>query len=390
MRLLFLNHNVAWRAGFFRAYHWARYLARKGHHLTLLTISESNVWGFESQHAEGVHLVKTPDLLTGRLRSGWDPWDTVNRILYLASDRFDLVHAVDSRPVCILPALVLQKLRGATLVLDWLDWWGRGGTIAERSQCLAERGFAPIETFFEEGFRRWADGAVVITSALKERALSLGVRPERLVHLPFGADVEGIHPRRKTAARARLGLSGRGPLLGYVGNILPKDGELLLESFRLINREEKGAKLLMIGRGRLNASHVGPDLNGKVMFTGAVSYDQLQDYMAACDLMVLPLKDTIANRGRWPSKVCDYLAAGRPVAATAVGDLKNLFSGKPIGGLSQDTPESFAANTLELLRHPRLTEMGRNARLVAEQELSWGLLTDRLESFYIRVTNMTH
>ena len=61
------------------------------------------------------------------------PLGCLNRLIYLWPRQYDLVHSVDSRPVCILPALMLKKLRQTKLVIDWLDWWGRGGTITERS-----------------------------------------------------------------------------------------------------------------------------------------------------------------------------------------------------------------------------------------------------------------
>lgn len=383
--MLFLNHNVAWRAGFFRAFHWGRYLVRKGHQVTILTISEKSRRGFETQERDGVRLVKTPDLLTGRLRSGWDPWDTLNRLIYLWPQHYDLVHSVDSRPVSILPGLALKTLKNTKLVLDWGDWWGRGGTITERSNSLAERLFAPVETFFEEGFRRFADGSVVLTSALKERALSLGVAPRNLVQIPHGADVEAFQPRERAAARQRLGLPPDQPLLGYVGSIMFTDRALMLEAFNLINQADDQIRLVLIGKCQVIQSDFNPEVRDRVIVTGSISYEDLQDYVAACNVMWLPLKDSIANRGRWPSKIGDYLAAGRPVAACAVGDLKNLFSGDLIGVLSRDDPRDFAEATLSLLARPDLEELGHNARRVAEKKLSWDILTDKLETLYLDV-----
>ncbi|MBU4232495.1 MAG: glycosyltransferase family 4 protein [Proteobacteria bacterium] len=382
MRLLFLNHNVAWRGGFFRAFHWGRYLVRRGHQVTLLTISEKKRWGMEIQEREGVRLVKTPDLLTGRLRSGWDPWDIINRMIYLWPRQYDLVHSVDSRPVCILPALMLKKLRKTKLVIDWLDWWGRGGTIMERSDSLAERLFSPVETFFEEGFRQFADGSVVISSALKNRALSLGVGAEHLVQIPFGADIDRLLPRDKMAARRRLGLGKGKKFLGYVGLISAKDLDLLLHAYEQLYESDNRIRLIFIGRSGVKRGDLNPKISDGVRLTGEITYEALQDYIAACDVMCLPLKNTIANRGRWPSKISDYLAAGRPVAATAVGDLAALFSKAEIGVLSKDEPGDFARATQQLLARPDLEELGRNARRVAETELSWDILTDRLESLY--------
>jgi glycosyltransferase involved in cell wall biosynthesis len=373
---------VAWRGGFFRAFHWGRCLVRRGHQVTLLTISEKKRCGLEIQEREGVRLVKTPDLCTGRLRSGWDLWNTLNRLIYLWPQQYDLVHSVDSRPVCILPALMLKKLRQTKLVIDWGDWWGRGGTIAVRSNSLAERLFAPVETFFEEGFRGYADGSVVLTSALKNRALALGVGAEHLVQIPHGADVERMLPRDKMAARRRLGLGEGKKFLGYVGIISAKDLDLLMQAFEQIYASDNRVRLIFIGRSGVNQAALKPRIIDGVRLTGEITYDALQDYIAACDVMCLPLKNTIANRGRWPSKISDYLAAGRPVAATAVGDLAALFSKAEIGILSQDEPGEFARATQQLLAGPDLEELGRNARRVAETELSWDILTDRLESLY--------
>ena len=385
LRLLFLNHNVAWRAGFFRAFHWGRYLVRKGHEVTILTISENKRWGFEIQEREGVRLVKTPDLLTGRLRSGWDPWDIINRLIYLWPQQYDLVHSVDSRPVCILPALMLKKLLKTKLVIDWLDWWGRGGTIMERSNNLAQRLFTPVETFFEEGFRQFADGSVVISSALKNRALSLGVGAEHLVQIPFGADVDRLLPRDKLAARRRLDLGIGEKILGYVGTISAKDLDLLMNAYQHLYESDNRIRMIFIGRSGVKKADLNPKIIDGVILTGEITYGALQDYIAACDVMWLPLKDTIANRGRWPSKISDYLAAGRPVAATAVGDLKALFSKAEIGVLSKDEPGDFARATQQLLARPDLEELGRNARRIAETELSWEILTDRLESLYLDI-----
>jgi glycosyltransferase involved in cell wall biosynthesis len=387
LRLLFLNHNVAWRGGFFRAFHWGRYLVRRGHQVTLLTISETKRWGLEIQERDGVRLVKTPDLLTGRLRSGWDLWNTFNRMIFLWPGQYDLVHSVDSRPVCILPALMLKKLRRTKLVIDWLDWWGRGGTITERSDSLAEQLFAPVETFFEEGFRQFADGSVVISSALKNRALSLGVETEHLVQIPFGADTDRLLPRDQMAARRRLGLGKGQKYLGYVGSIWTRDLDLLIKAYEFIYESDNRVKLIFIGRSSVKPADLNPTILDGVMFTGEITYEALQDYIAACDVMWLPLTNTIANRGRWPSKISDYLAAGRPVAATAVGDLTALFSKAEMGILSRDEPGDFARATQLLLARPDLEELGRNARRVAETELSWDILTDRLESLYHDILN---
>lgn len=384
MRILFLSHNIAWRGGFLRAYHWGRHLARRGHDVTVMAISESTRTVFESSVRDGVSIVKSPDLLWGRLRSGWDPWDTMRRLGYLWNAKYDLVHSVDSRPVAALPALALKYKQGTKLVMDWGDWWGRGGTITERRGNALDRVFAPVETYFEEAFRTYADGTVVLSAALEQRAVALGVRRDRVVRIPHGADVEGIKPLDKEGARRAVGLPADTPIIGYVGLLFERDADLLTKTFSVISSRNPRVVLCIIGNSNMRV----PDewlASGRVIVTGPITYERLKNYIAACDVMLLPLKDSLANRGRFPSKVSDYLASGRPVVATRVGDVSSLIEAGGCGAIAGDTPEEFAAQVLALLESGDLPRLGVNARRTAEQHLDWRLLTDDLERFYHQV-----
>ena len=147
MRLLMLNHNVAWSSGtFFRVWHFARQMAQRGHDVTVLSIAPRARWKFHEEIRDCVRMVETPDWLPGRGRTGWDVWDTWQRRIFVRQEQWDVVHAFDSRPAVILPALAAQS-RGAVLVLDWADWWGRGGTIEERTTGpLVKYAIGPLET----------------------------------------------------------------------------------------------------------------------------------------------------------------------------------------------------------------------------------------------------
>ena len=384
MHILMLNHNVARRGGtFYRAYNVGRHLTRRGHTVTLLTISEKRRFGFRREVSEGVEMVYTPDLLWGIGRTGWDPWDALNRVVYLRGQEWDIIHAWDSRPAVILPALYARRQSrkvGGKLVIDWCDWWGRGGGLAKLL-------YAPVETYFEEAFRTQADGTTVISQALFERALRLGVRANTMRILPQGSDVEGIVPLNQPEARNSMGMRQGAPVLGYVGRMFERDAELMIRAFEMMLERDGRIKLLLIGNSNVRVPRKLIE-SGSVIVTGSLSYKQLREYIACCDVMLLPLRDSIANRGRWPSKLNDYLASGKPVVATRVGDVASLVEEGSCGLLTQDTPEDFASKTLEILSNPGLLEeMGRNARETAEAKLDWRLLTQRLEQFYLRIVN---
>ena len=387
MKILFINHNVAWSGGtFFRAFYFARYMARRGHDCTLLTISKKNRFWFKEYEREGVRVVETPDLLPGIGRTGWDPWDTMRRIGWLLQHRneFDLVHALDSRPAVILPALILKNFTGMPLVMDWADWWGRGGLIHERGYGLIDKFMEPVETWFEEHFRKNADATTVISTSLQQRAIRLGVKPESILLIPQGCDEEKFLCVGRETARSRLGLPEDVYMVGYLGKLLSTDQPLLVDTIRMAAKRIPKLRLFHIGM----QSHDAPeDLleNGQLIQTGKVPLDMLGYYLCASNIFILPLRDTLGNQARWPSKINDYLAAGRPIVATRVSDVVDYFERYKIGLLAEPRAEDLADQILRLYEDESAEEMGHNALLLAQTELSWEKLIDKLDDLYQNV-----
>ncbi len=60
------------------------------------------------------------------------------------------------------------------------------------------------------------------------------------------------------------------------------------------------------------------------------------------------MKVNIANIARWPSKVSDYLNAGRPIIATKISDFEELFINYNLGYLSNEDSPNSLSNTIQL------------------------------------------
>jgi glycosyltransferase involved in cell wall biosynthesis len=127
-----------------------------------------------------------------------------------------------------------------------------------------------------------------------------------------------------------------------------------------------------------------------VMRTGVIDYAEINTYLAACDVCWLPYRDSGANRGRWPLKLNDYMAAARPTVATAVGDVADVMREHQIGVLTQATADDLAGSVLSLLADAeRCARLGCNARQVAVTAFDWQLRAAQLEAFYQRVLAKT-
>lgn len=380
-RILFILLNQVGQGTYQRAFYFSRTLARRGHAVTLMAVSPHARWQLRERLVEGVQLVETPDWLTGALRSGWDAWDTVRRLGWMRGRAFDIVHAVESRPVVLAPALY-AKWQGTCLIMDWCDWFGRGGSVEERPPWQRAL-LRPVETFFEERFRLRADGTLVITPFLRDRALAFGVRPETIAVIRNGCDTD-VQPLEQSAARQLVGLSEAGPLIGYVGSCYPRDAELMAAALNRVTQSLPTARLLLIGYfNRAIESMLYNPLS--VIRTGRVTHTQLFQYLAACNVCWLPLCDNGANQGRWPGKLNDYMAAARPTLATQVGELATLIPHYQLGQVAPAVPDDFAAQTIQLLMNAdRQKALGLAARHAAETEMSWSRMTDELENFYDR------
>jgi glycosyltransferase involved in cell wall biosynthesis len=386
MNILMICFGVVGKGTYWRALMLARGLARRGHTVTVMSTSRVQHWRFNTRLDEviGVTLVETPDWQRGSLRSGWDPYNGLSRVRWGHGQHFDLVHAFESRPIAIYPALAWQR-RGAKLVMDWCDWFGKGGSVEERPNSLVRTVLRPVETYYEDRFRTRAVGTTVINTVLRERALQLGVPASTIFSLPNGSDVDTLHPIDQAAARQSLGWPLDVPIIGYIGAIFQSDAMLMAEAFDQICRQVPRARLLLAGYCNIDIAQLVADPSS-VIRTGHINYDQISTYLSACDVCWLPLRNSGANRGRQPLKINDYMAVGKAVAATAVGDLVNLIQRGEFGVVARDEPDDLATKVLELLHDPeRCAALGRSGRALAEREFRWEQIADRLGEFYQQV-----
>ena len=64
-----------------------------------------------------------------------------------------------------------------------------------------------------------------------------------------------------------------------------------------------------------------------IHYLGAKSYTVLPDYIAHWDVALMPFARNEATRFISPTKTPEYLAAGRPVVSTAIGDVMRCYGG---------------------------------------------------------------
>ncbi len=259
--------------------------------MTLVTTSQARRWRTSTYVDDGVVIVETPDLFTGSLRSGWDPWNSLRRIAWAHGQRADLVHAFELRPTVSAPALYLKFARRTPFVSDWADWFGKGGSVEERPNPLVRAVLRPVETLFESGFRTQGLGVTAICTLLQEKALALGFEEDAVLLLPNGSDTERYYPLPRADALRRTSLPPEYQYIGYLGSIFRQDAELMAQAFDRVHAQRPQTRLVVVGAcpadisGNLQAPSA-------VIHTGYLDSGAVSAYLSSCGVLWLPLRNS--------------------------------------------------------------------------------------------------
>lgn len=378
LRVLMLNGDIRGVASFWRCWHLGTELVRIGHKVTLLTVSATRRALPRTELSDGFTLIESPNLLdlVYGVGPGYGLLGLPYRMMKVSRRGFDLVHAFEHKPNVLLPAVFSRALNNCPLVADWADWWG---LTSDGSGSQEGRHWpVPIfETALEEFMHRRAERVTTISAGLRDRALSLGIPASRVHHIPSGAPTEAIHPMDKGLCRRELGISPSPFLLGYVGSD-DRDLDLLAP----------GLSAHRPGRPTIRLAIAGPKpppavaaADGVLPF-GRLPFSRLEIFMGACDALVLPQRDNVFNRARWPNKFGDYLAAGRPILCSRVGDVARIVEEEGCGLTWRDTSEFLDGVDRLIEDAPGAERMGAAARRVAEGRLSWRNLALQFLSVY--------
>jgi glycosyltransferase involved in cell wall biosynthesis len=211
--------------------------------------------------------------------------------------------------------------------------------------------------------RRIAAASDLIVAASPVVASTWRERGHDPVLIPFGADVDAY--RDVDAAIPPAGIRLPGPVAGFVGRINDRIDLSLLETIA-----DRGRSLLLVGPKdpafepeRFGALCRRPH----VRWVGPQPAATLPGYLKLIDVGLVPYRDTPFNRGSFPLKILEYLAAGRAVVGTDLPAIRWLAT--DLVCMASGRAE-FAEATDRLAKRPRTAADVARRREFAEQH-SW-------------------
>jgi len=305
------------------------------------------------------------------------PLDIIRRVGAAVVGPYDLIYAFEYQPNVSVPALAARWLRGRALVSDWCDWHA-GASYHFGGKSWAHK----IDRFFEEFIRHRADHLTVINHTLRDRAISIGIAPERVTVIREGVDPEYIKPLDRHEMRAQLDLPLNSIIVGTIRDSAAA-AELLMHAIRLLAPRLPSIRLLIVGKAPPSLLAMADRLGVRelTILPGRVSDDDLPRYLACADVLALPLEDNLINRGRWPHKLGDLLAAGRPVLVSVGGEFPEMLGQRGCARVVSFEPAAYAAAVTDLLASPEgAADLARRGRELIVDELNWDRLGDQVAS----------
>lgn len=172
----------------------------------------------------------------------------------------------------------------------------------------------------------------------------------------------------------------------FLGRIVKIKGlDYLIESFSLLEKDEKNAFLIIAGEGpeRERYEKVAKDLGIKnILFTGRVSKKDISSYYNACDLFILSSIFYQQSYEPWGLVINEVMAFGKPVIATnAVGSSEDLIQNGYNGYVVQEKSiiELYEAMRKMLFDDEVLKLMGKNSRVIFEKKNNYEKMFKALE-----------
>jgi glycosyltransferase involved in cell wall biosynthesis len=293
----------------------------------------------------------------------------------------DVVHIQKCLGHAAAPAVVAAYARRKPLHYDWDDW--EEGIQREHR---ASRWMTAYVASTERLLPRLADTVSVSSDALRTRCLRMGMAADRICKVPVGADLGLFRPDSASEPlRSRLGLTG--DVVIYVGQLHGShDAALLLKAAKLVLATRPDVTFLIVGEGATRAGlqdmAESLGLAQRVRFLGAVPHEEIPSYLALASVAVASLAGGEAAASKSPLKVAEYLAAGKAIVATDVGEARAMVDG--CGVLVPPGDElAMARAILGYLGDPSTgREDGARARRRAEETYNWAAGARTLERAY--------
>ena len=298
----------------------------------------------------------------------------------LEKDRTELVHIFKPKGFAGAAGAYLRMRGFRNVVLDCDDWEGWGGFNDIKPYPWMLKEYIDRQ---ERKMMRETPVVTVASRALLNRVHQVRGTSSGVFYVPNCGASEGnskahdaVRCRTPEETKSSLGLDPARKVIFYNGHFEPGDDIMMFCRIAAPVAQRNDAVLLFVGEG--------PDLpkvqayfaqrpEVRAHFWPRLPYEEFVRAIWASDITAFPYPDNPIHRSKCSLRVIDYMAMGKPVITSAVGQNKEYIVDGESGILAPAEDEKGFGEKLELLlRDADLrVRLGRNAEQRRREKFSW-------------------
>lgn len=244
---------------------------------------------------------------------------------------------------------------------------------------------------------KYATKVLAITHALKDELINRGVDGDKITVVPNAVNADRFVPQpRNEELAARLGLTGK-TVIGYIGSVLDYEGlGLLIDAAQALAAEGRDFAVLIVGDGaelesfQARVAEIG--LEEKIIFTGRVPHEEVEDYYSLVDIAPFPRLPLPVCEMVSPLKPFEAMAMEKAVVSSNVAALEEIVQ-DGYNGLLHEKGDAMdlKAKLAELIDNPDLRlQLAKNGREWVLRERQWQQVAKSVCGVYQQISESMH
>jgi len=372
------------------------HLARRGHEAILIALYSEEKYKSESSD---LHVITVPlrniPIITNVIFNLILLFFLPFYVLYLKPD-FIIVEPQDATAFSMISLLLFPKSKRPKIILD-----ARTSHFQEKLRTSSVRAYINDLTFFGSFHlaKKFFDGITTITPMMKEDfCAKLKIIPKSVGVWTSGVNTKLFNPQKlaKKGKKLRIGLDLADKfIVFYHGDFgsdnSPSRGIIeTIKSIEILKDKINNLVLFLLGRSQLTPMIKKmikkSGMQNKVIIHDPVDYENVPQYIAMCDVGIIPLPDLPEWRYQCPLKLLEYLAMGKVVIATDI-PMNRYVIGKCKCGIyiSRVNPEEIAKAITYAHNHIRkLRQWGSYGRAIVSKSYTWEKVAKDLEDYLLQ------
>lgn len=305
---------------------------------------------------------------------------TAKRKVLTLNDSYDVVFANQSSPVMMVePAIAYGKKNNTKVVMYCMDLWPASLCVGgiKRNSAIYKFYWNISKRIYES-----VDEILVTSKMFKEYFISeFGISQAKIDYLPQYALAEfDTIPQYEKKETTDFVFAGN---VGAAQNL-----EVILRGAKIIEDngiDDHGKSIIfhIVGNGQSLESlqkYVSENNISNVQFHGRKPPEEMPKYYAMADAMIVTMLPDPFVSLTLPAKVQSYMAAGKPIIASANGEIRNVITESGCGFCAKGDDEvDFVAKIQEFLTSKNRNELGARAREYYLKNFSVDIVMDKLE-----------